>query len=60
MLIQAGLVPSKCYVALLSQTWKKGGFYKADGSLWSVPTVLFVWMGHAPLSNVSPFPAVKG
>lgn len=58
--IQAGLVPSKCCVDLSSQTWKRGGFYKADGSLWSVPTVLFVWMGHAPQSNVSPFPSVKG
>lgn len=40
--------------------WKRGGFCKADGSLWSVTTVLFVWVGHAPQSNVPPFPNVKG
>lgn len=43
VLIQAGLVLSKYCADLSSQTWKRGGFYKADGSLWSVPTVLFGW-----------------
>lgn len=60
VLIQARLVPSKYCVDLLSQTWKRDGFYMADGSLWSVPTVLFVWMGHTPQSNVSSSPSVKG
>lgn len=55
-----GLCPLSIALICQVRLGKEMVFTRLHGSLWPVITLFFVWMWHAPQSNVPPFPNVKG